>query len=229
MSNAVEARRQFGEGPLSRAVALVYSLLVVESLFLVAILPGLVPLFLLDRDASNVPVAAACALPLGPALSAALYALHHHRGDLTDLKPAPAFWRGYRLNLPGALLVWVPWLLVLTVVGVNLTHLDAAGVPRWWVVPMALVALLSTVWVANALVITSLFAFRARDVARLAAYFIARTRGATLGVVCLLFLAVIVTAFASELGLVLLGSVFALSLLRTARPLIEQVRRDFTR
>ena len=73
------ARRQFGEGPLSRATAVVYTLLVVEFLLLLTTAPGFILFILLDRDASNVPLAAACALPLGPAFSAALYALARGR------------------------------------------------------------------------------------------------------------------------------------------------------
>jgi uncharacterized membrane protein YesL len=229
MSDAAGAERQFGEGPLSRAAARIYSLMVIEALLLLSGGPGLVPLILLDRDASNVPLAALCALPLGPALSAALYALHRHRSDLTDLKPALAFWRGYRMNVGGVLKIWLPALAALTVIGVNLANLRAARIPVWWAVLLVVIAVVLTLWLANALVITSLFAFRGRDVARLAAYFLTRTRRVTLGVFCLLVVAVAVTALASELVLALLGSLFALSLLQTSRPLIAEVRRDFTR
>jgi Protein of unknown function, DUF624 len=220
--------RRFGEGPLSRAAALVYSLLVVELLLLLTAGPGGVALVLLDRDASNIPLVAACALPLGPALSAALYALRHRGSDLTDLAPAAAFCRGYRRNLGPALRVWVPWLVAVTVIAVNLTHLPAAAVPRWWGVLLVPVAAGSALWVANALVITSLFAFRARDVARLAGYFLARTPGVTLGTGCLLIVAAGVTAVVSEAVLALLGSVFVLGLLRTARPMARQIEREFT-
>jgi hypothetical protein len=228
MSSASGSQPQFGEGPLARASALVYNLLVVELLLLVATLPGLAVLVLLDRDASNLPLAAACALPLGPALSAAVYALHHRRRDLAELRPAAAFWRGYRLNLRGALQVWVPWLALMTIVAVNLAHLAAAGVPRWWAALLVLVGAAATLAAANALVITSLFAFRARDVGRLSVAFLARTPGVTLGNACLLIVAAAITAVSSEAVLALLGSVLAAALVRTCRPMIVEVRRDFT-
>ncbi|HWB35131.1 MAG TPA: hypothetical protein VHA75_03810, partial [Rugosimonospora sp.] len=164
--------RQFGEGPLARAAALVYTVLVVELLLLLTTAPGLVVLVLLDHDASNAPLAAVCALPFGPALSAALYALHRRRLDLADLKPAAAFWRGYKLNALGALKVWVPLLALLTVIAVNLSHRNAAGVPAWWSVLLVIVAVAVTLASANALVITSLYVFRAGDTARLSAYFL---------------------------------------------------------
>ncbi|MFG1902891.1 hypothetical protein ACQP0I_15420 [Micromonospora carbonacea] len=226
--DATRAARQFGEGPLSRSAARVYTLLVVELLLLLACLPGLVPLVLLDADASNIPLYAACALPLGPALSAALYALHHQRPDLTDLRPAAAFRRGYRANLAGVLRIWVPLLALLTVVAVNLAHLDVAGVPRWWAVPLVGVAALAALVGVNALVITSLFAFRARDVARLALHFTVRAPGVGIGTALVLVAGAAVTAVTSEAVLALAGSVCALALLRVAAPMVETIREEFT-
>jgi hypothetical protein len=183
---------------------------------------------LLDRDASNVPLAAACALPIGPALSAALYALRRHSGDLADLKPASAFRRGYLLNLGGVLRIWIPWLTAMTVIGLNLSHLRAAAVPRWWAALLVALAVAATLWVANALVITSLFAFRPIDIARLAAYFLGRTWRVTLANACLLIVAAGVTLLSSEAVLALLGSLFTAMLLRSADPMIVQVTTDFT-
>jgi hypothetical protein len=77
-------------------------------------------------------------------------------------------------------------------------------------------------------VITSLFAFRARDVARLAAHFLGRTPGVTVANACLIVVAGGVVVVSSEAVLALLGSVFALALLRGAGPMVEAVRREFT-
>lgn len=220
--------RRFGEGPLSRASALVYTLLVVELLLLATTVPGLAGLVLLERDPGNVPLAALCLLPAGPALSAALYALHHRRLDLTDLRPAAAFWRGYRMNVRGVLKLWVPWLAWLTVLGTTLANFGAAGVPGWWAVLLVLIALAAALWGANALVITSLFEFRARDVARLAAYFLFSAPRVALGNACLLVVAAGVTLVATEAALALLGSVFAGALLLNSRPVVAEVTERFT-
>jgi hypothetical protein len=227
MSSELRVRR-FGEGPLSRASAIIYTLLVVEFLLLLTMLPGLVPLMLLERDVSNLPLAALFLLPAGPALSAALYALHHRRLDLTDLAPAKAFFRGYKSNFWGVLKIWAPMLVWLTIIAVNLTHFRAAGIPTWWAVLLVVLAAGVTIWGVNALVITSLFSFRARDVARLAAYFLGRAKGVTLGNACLLVVAAGVTVLASEAVLALLGSVLALLLLRSCQPMIVVIEKEFT-
>jgi uncharacterized membrane protein YesL len=227
MSGLAERRRDFGEGPLARAAALIYNLLLVELLLLVTAAPGLVPLVLLDRAASNLPLAAACALPLGPALSAALYTLDRRQQNLTDLKPVTAFWHGYRMNFWAVVRVWVAWLAWMTIIAVNLAYFAAAGVPGWWGLLLVIVAVAATLWAANALVITSLFAFRTADVARLAAYFLIRTRGVTLGNAGLLVVAVAVTAVSSEAVLALLASMFVFALGWTCRPMTTQIQKEF--
>lgn len=227
MSEAVSAQK-FGEGPFSRGAAWVYTLLIIELLLLATTVAGLIPLMLLARDASNIPLAAVCLIPAGPAVSAAVYALHHRRLDLTDLKPASAFWRGYRANLLGVLKIWVPLLAFLSIIGFNLAHLSVAGVPTWWAGLLGLLGAVGLLAGANAIVIASLFSFRARDVARLGLYFLLRTKGVMLGNACLLIVAAGVTVLFSEVVAALFGVVFTLAFLRNARPMIDVVRQEFT-
>ncbi|WDZ83519.1 hypothetical protein [Micromonospora cathayae] len=229
MTDSVRAWRQIGDGPLARVAATVHILLVVEVLLLLTAGPGLVGLVLLARDASNLPLVALCAVPLGPAVSAALYTLRHQRPDLTDLRPAAVFRRGWRVNLVPVLRVWLPLLLWLTIVGVNLAHFTAAGLPGWWAVLLVGVAGAVTLVGTNALVIASVFTFRTRDVVRLAVYFLVRTPGVALGHVCLLALAAGVVAVTSEAVLALLGVGFVLLLGRFSGPMTDRIEEEFTR
>ncbi|MFD2352612.1 hypothetical protein ACFSTC_30040 [Nonomuraea ferruginea] len=112
-------------------------------------------------------------------------------------------------------------------VGVNLAHFAAAGVPGWWAALLVAVAVAAALWAANALVIASLFRFRAVDVARLASYFLARCPGATLGNACLLVVAGGLTLLATELAPLALASAFAAGLLRNSRPMIAEIRERF--
>ncbi|MFY1615824.1 hypothetical protein [Micromonospora sp. WMMD736] len=228
MNDTTHAGRQLGDGPLSRFASRVYILLVVEVLLLATTLPALLALLLLDRDPSNLPLVALLLTPVGPALSAALYALRHQRPDLTDLRPAALFWRGYRSNVGGALRVWTPALAWLTVLALNLAYRDAIGLPSWWVIPLIAVAVGVTLCALNALVITSLFEFRTRDVLRLAVHFLVRTPGVTVGNTLLLAAAVGTTAVFSEAVLALLASVVALGVLRVADPMVHLIRKEFT-
>ncbi|HEY1701688.1 MAG TPA: hypothetical protein VGG75_18425 [Trebonia sp.] len=228
MASIKTAGPAFGTGPLARASALVYTLLVTEGLLLLTSAPGLVPLLLLGGSASNLPLDAACLIPAGPAASAALFALWRRSGDLADLRPAAAFWRGYRLNLAGVLRLYVPWLAVMTMVAMGLAHGGAAGVPGWWRVLLAVIAAAGTLWLANAMVITSLFAFRVVDVARLAAYFLGQTPLVALGNAGVLIAGALVTAFGTEPVAMLFAAVGCLALLMSSRPMTGQVKDRFT-
>lgn len=218
----------FGTGALSRAAALIHTVLTVEALLLLAASPGLAGLFLLRPDPANLPLAALCLLPLGPALSAALYALHHRSRDLTELRPARAFLRGWRLNAVPALKLWAPLLAWLTVIAFTLTHFAATGLPGWWALLLAAIGAGSLLWGAHALVLTSLFAFRARDTARLAGYFLVRHGRATLAAASLLLLATALTALLTEALPALLAAPLLLSLLHGSRTVITQTQEDFT-
>ncbi|MFJ6738218.1 hypothetical protein ACIQOU_04795 [Streptomyces sp. NPDC091279] len=220
--------RTFGDGPLSRAAALVHTLLTVEALLLFASSPGIVGLFLLGADASNLPLVALCLLPVGPALSAGLYALEHRGRDLADLHPARTFWRGWRLNAVAVLEIWVPLSVWLTVVAFTLTHFALTGLPGWWALLLAGIGAGSLLWGAHALVLASLFTFRARDTARLAAYFLLRHGRATLAAGSLLALAAGLTVLLTEALPALLAAPLLLSLLHSSRPVITETAKDFT-
>jgi len=218
----------FGQGPLSRAAALVHTLLTVEAMLLTAVSPGLVGLFLLGHDPSNLPLAALCLLPFGPALAAALYALRHRRRDLADLRPARDYWRGWRLNAVAASKIWAPLLGWLTVIVFCLTHFAASGLPGWWAVLLAGTGLGFLLWGAHALVLTALFSFRTADTCRLAAYFLLRQAGATLGAASLIVLTAGLTVLATEALPLLLAPALLLSLLHTSRLVIAETEKEFT-
>jgi hypothetical protein len=219
----------WGSGPLARAAALLHTLLVVELCLLVTAAPTVAVPVLLDRGSGNVPLFALAAAPLGPALSAAVYALRHRGHDLTDLSPARTFWRGYRMNAATVLKLWLPWLAWAALAGTTLAHPDHAGVPRWWLAVLVALAAGSLLWQANALVIASLYEFRVRDTARLAAWFLVRTPQVTIGTAGLALAAGAIVAFRSEAVLALVAVVLAGALLTVAGPMRAEIEARFTR
>lgn len=223
------AQREFGDGVLARGAAAVHRVLVIELGLLVTAAPGLLLLAALVPDTSNAPLAALALVPVGPAVSAAVFAW---RASLAEpgLEPLRHFLRGYRANALDVLRWEVPALALLTVLVTNLAHLEVA-VPapaaRAVVQGVLLVVLAATVlWSAHVLVLTSLFRLRTRDAARLGLHHLGRR--VSLGAASLLVLAGGVVVLTSDWVLALLGSVFALLLLHSARPMIADVEEDLT-
>lgn len=217
---------ELGTGALSRWSAVVYWFLAIEGMLLLTSAPGLVLLTLLDRDVSNAPLVALACVPFGPSVAAALFAWRVFVRD-RDLSPARHFWRGYRLDVLDVLRWWVPTLAVLAIIAVNLTHLGTLGLPPVLGVALAVVALLVVLWSGHALVLSALFSFRTRDVARLGAYFVAGKPLVTLGFVSVLVLTGAL-AYASDWLLVLLAAPLTYLYARTAAPMVAAAEAQFT-
>jgi uncharacterized protein DUF624 len=217
---------ELGTGALSRWSAVVYWFVVVEAMLVLTSAPGLVLLLLLDRDASNLPLVALACVPFAPSVAAAVYAWRVFVRD-RDLSPARHFWRGYRLDVLDVLRWWVPTVGILGIIAVNVTHLGAAGIPPILGVALGAVAVLLVLWSGHALVLSALFSFRTRDVARLGAYFVAGKFLVTLGYVSILVL-VAALAFVSDWLVVLLAAPLTYLYARTAAPVVAAAEAQFT-
>lgn len=217
---------EIGRGPLSRGSAVVYWFVVLEALFALTTVPALAGLLFLERHWSNLPLAAALLIPVGPAVGASLFAWRRFADD-RDLKPARHFWRGYRVSGPDALRVWVPSLAVLTVLAVNLANLWVTDAPEVFAIAGAVVAALALIWTAHALTVASLYTFRWRDVARMGVYFLFAAPLASLGVLSLAVLGGAVVYLAGDWLVVLLGSVFTFLLWRNQQRVVTTVARRF--
>lgn len=218
---------EIGAGPLSRGASVVLWVVVVSAL---VVLTGGLPLALvpfLADSAGNLWLVALLAAPMGPALAAAMFAWRRFVED-RDLSPGRHFWRGYRLNVLDVLRWWVPTLLALTVVGVSLASLDAAGAPRGYGVVLVLIAVAILVWAVVALSLTSRLSLRTRDVARLAVYYLAAKPLVTLGVVSLVVLCVGIATFTSDRVLVMLSGLLAFAAVTTTEPVVKDATERFT-
>ncbi|AEG43258.1 DUF624 domain-containing protein [Isoptericola variabilis] len=215
-----------GEGPLGRITGTVYWFLIVGLLLVLSSLPSMVLLVLLDRASSNALLVPLCLVPAGPALSAALYALRD-RGRAESLTPGRSFWKGYRLNALDVLRLWTPAMLVLGVIAFSVVNIGQVGVPRAYAVVLLVIGAGILLWALQALTIVSFYTFRARDVARLAIYYLVRLPLVTLGVLSLLVVAAAVVWLTSEGVLALFSVIWVWFLLNNARPLLRDVEQRF--
>ena len=218
---------EIGRGPLSRAAAVVYRMLVLEVQLLLATLPTVGAVLLLDRDPSNLPLFVLALLPVAPALVAGVSAVRAASRS-GDLAPGRYFFRAYRRDL-GATLVWaVPVSLVLAMLTFNLIHLDAVDGGAAMRPFVLFLASLVIVWAGHMLILTAGFRFRTRDAARIALTQIVPRWGYSLGVLSLVLVAAFVVLIASEVMLLLfLWAVVGLLALM-ARPVFHHVTKRFT-
>ncbi|MFE9749866.1 DUF624 domain-containing protein [Saccharothrix saharensis] len=218
---------EIGAGILSRIASVVYWFVVIEAMIVLTTAPGFVALLFLDRSAGNAPLVGLCFAPVGPALSAAVYAWRVFLAD-RDLSPARHFRRGYRLNWLDVLRWWLPALAVLTVIGFSLANLELAAVPAGYGLVLVVVAVAVLVWSTQALVLSSTLSLRTRDTARLASYYLAARPASALGALSLLIAAGGLVVLTSDWVLALLAAPFTLLLLRNAEPVLRDATERFT-
>ncbi|WP_104127727.1 DUF624 domain-containing protein [Cryobacterium sp. Y57] len=219
-----------GSGTLGRATAMVYRVLILELLFVVTASPGLIFLVTLSADPSNAPLLALCLLPVGPALSAVIFAWRESR-TAEHLEPARHFWRGYRLNAVGILRWWWVIIVMIAILGINVAYLDVVitpGMPLLLAgVAQALVFTIVAAVALHALAIGSLYNFRARDVLRLALRYLLHSPRATIGVAAIVIASIGIVAVGSEIALIALGSIFAALLVNNAQALNADIEENY--
>ncbi|MFD6178011.1 MULTISPECIES: glycosyltransferase [unclassified Isoptericola] len=226
MAAAGRQAREFGDGILARVTARVYRYVVVGVLTTLGSVPTLLLLALLDRSTGNALIVPLCLAPTIPFWSAALFALHEQAGA-DEPAPARSFARGLRLSWLDVLRLWVPALAVLGVVATSVVHRDAAGISVAYAVVLAVLGVAILLWALEALLLTSLFSFRARDVARLSAYYLGRRPLVTVGLLALVVVAAGVVWLAGETVLVLVAVPWLAFVLRTGEPVLDDVRARF--
>ncbi|GAD33026.1 hypothetical protein MTS1_00370 [Microbacterium sp. TS-1] len=217
---------EVGRGPLSRGAAFVYRQMVLEAQLLIASLPSVVAVMLLDRDPSNVPLFVLALLPLAPAFVAGVAAA---MAPHTDLSPGRHFLRAYRRDLVPTLRWAVPATAALAVLAFNLIHLDGVDGGAALRPLYSVLGLLVLVWGGHMVVLTAGFDFRARDAIRVAVAQLASQWRFTLGVLSLLIVAVFLAIVVSEAAVLLLLWAFAGLLALMARPVVADTERRFTR
>jgi len=218
---------EIGRGLLSRGAAVVYRMLILEIQLLLATLPTVAVVLLLDRDPSNLPLFVLALLPVAPALVAGVSAVRGAtRAD--DLSPGRHFFRAYRRDL-GATLSWaVPCSLVLAMLTFNLVHLDDVDGGAVMRPAVLLLAALVIVWAGHMIVLTAGFRFRTRDAARIALTGIIPGRGYSLGVLSLVVVAAFVVLTVSEVILLLFLWAIVGLLALMARPVFARITDRFT-
>ena len=203
----------------------VYWFLVIDVMLVLTAAPTLLVWTLLAPGLLTSLVFVFAALPLLPAIAAALYACRAWRED-HELIPARQFLRGYRLNALDSLRVGAPVLLVLGLAALNLTYADAVGTSMLNIVFLVLGAAALLV-LARALSIVSRFSFRTRDVFGLTAFTLLVKPLSTLALVSLGVLTLGIILLIGEFLLLVTASLLVFALWASERKVAEMLTEQF--
>ncbi|GAA1989936.1 hypothetical protein GCM10009718_29530 [Isoptericola halotolerans] len=218
---------EHGSGPLSQIAGAVFRYTVLGLCLVVTCAPTLVVIVLLGQGSSTVPFQVLALLPVAPALSAGLWAVRGWQQD-ADASAFLLFVRGCRRNVGDVLRWWVPTLAVGGVLGANVALADVVPGAELVRGLSIVVAVLLPLWSGQMLIVTTFFAFRTRDAARIAAAELFSSWRVTLAHVSLLVVAVGVVRLGTEALLLFCAWAFVALLEVSSRPTVRDVRVRFT-
>ena len=218
---------QEGRGSLGRITVEVYWTVSLTALFATACLPGALVVLLMEPGRPAVVLLLLAVLPVGPALAATVFAWRQ-RQRTEDPTPWRCFATGYRLSGLDAVKVWLPACAVLAVVGAGVVATGLGLVPSAYLAVLVVIALVVLIAAVHALMITTVFSFRVRDVLRLAVFHTFRLPRATLAVLALLIAMAALVVVLGDWVAVLTAGLFARALAAYERPLLDRIRTEFT-
>ena len=221
----VQKKTEYGAGPLFRAAGTVSGVMMGHALLVLAN----VPLVVTPLLGNWLLVLLAC-VPVGPSLVAAMYAFNrllagHDTGVFRD------FVRGYRMNFAQALVVWLPYLLVLAVIALNLAGLPLipgpAAEPAIRVALLVLGLLVVTASL-SALLLLSRFTFPVRDIYRLSLYSFGAQKRVALGTAGILFVAAFLLLMTTTYLMLVAAGALVFLVCLNSRPLMRVIEDRFT-
>ena len=223
----VQKKAEYGAGPLFRAAGTVSGVMMGHALLVFAnVLLVVTPLL-----GNWLLVLLAC-VPIGPSLVAAMYAFNrllagHDTGVFRD------FVRGYRMNFAQALMVWLPYLLVLAVVTLNLAGLPLIpgaepGAEPAIRVALLVLGLLASTAALNALLLLSRFTFPVRDIYRLSLYSFGARKRVALGNTGILFVAAFLLLMSTTYLMLVVAGALVFLVCLNSRPLLRFIEDRFT-
>ncbi|TVU66787.1 DUF624 domain-containing protein [Paenarthrobacter nitroguajacolicus] len=218
---------EYGSGPLFKAAGIVYGVMIGDALLVLSnVLVVLVPVLVGVIG----PVALLGFVLVGPSVVASCYAFNRLLSG-EDSGVFHDFVKSYRSNFGQAVVVWLPYLLLLAIIGFNLAVLPGsldAGLltaARTGLVGLALMVCTAAL---NAMLLLSRFTFRTRDIYRLSLYALGAQRRVSLGNAGILFVTAFGLLMTTAWLILFAGGLVAYLFCLNSRPLLAFVEGKFT-
>ncbi|MGJ3189597.1 YesL family protein [Paenarthrobacter sp. FR1] len=218
---------EYGSGPLFKAAGIVYGVMIGDALLVLTnVVVVLVPVLVGVIG----PVALLGFVLLGPSVVASCYAFNRLLSG-EDSGVFHDFVKSYRSNFGQAVVVGLPYLLLLAIIGFNMAVLPGsldAGLltaARTGLVGLALMVCTAAL---NAMLLLSRFTFRTRDIYRLSVYALGAQRRVSLGNAGILFVTAFGLLMTTAWLILFAGGLVVYLFCLNSRPLLAFVEGKFT-
>lgn len=169
-------------------------------------------------------------IPAGPAFAALCHTLSKLNRE-KEVAPFFDFFHAYKTNFTDVLKVWMPILVVFFILVIDIQYFNQNPTILNQVLNgIFLIALfIIAIFSFYALIITTHFKFRIRDIYRLSAYYIFMRLKITTGNMGIVFLTIVLMFFTSDFIILFISSLVAWILMINSNQILDDVKDRFVR
>jgi len=221
-------KRDFGEGILFSLTNHIYWLLMTNIYFVISNAIFLFFFMTLEPTFSNITIYFLALTLTGPSLSALFYSI----GKLIrekELSPLRDFLHGYKINFKDTMKFWLPLLLVLYILFIDLQYFNSnPSVTHHILSVIFFIGILITMIIMmNSFLINAGFKFRLKDICKLSIYYSFKKVKVTFGNIGIIIISLFLTTITSNFFIVFMASVICYVFLLNSRDLLEDIKLNF--
>jgi uncharacterized membrane protein YesL len=221
-------KNAFGEGLLFGVTNHIYALFMTNIYFVLSNIICLFFFMTLEPTFSNISIYFLALIPTGPAITALFYSI----GKLIrekELSPLHDFIHGYRINFKDTMKYWLPLLLVLYILIVDLQYFNSTpSIINSVLSIVFLIGIILTIVISmSAFLIIAGFKFRFKDLWKLSVYYSFIKVKITFGNISIVIITLFLISVTSKFLLLFIASLICYAFLLNSKGLLEDIQLKF--
>ncbi|TWD98858.1 uncharacterized protein DUF624 [Neobacillus bataviensis] len=221
-------KREFGEGTLFSVTNYIYWLLMTNIYFVLCNVIFLFFFMTLEPTFSNITIYFIALILTGPSVSALFYSM----GKLIrekELSPLRDFFHGYKINFKDTMRFWLPLLLVLYILFVDLQYFNSnpSVLNHILSVVFFIGIIVTLIFMMYAFLINAGFNFRLKDIWKLSIYYSFKKVKVTFGNISIVIITLFLTTITSNFFILFTASVVCYVFLLNSREVLEDLKLNF--
>ncbi|MGP4041434.1 YesL family protein [Gracilibacillus sp. D59] len=220
----------YNQGGFYRFSNYVYWLLILNFLFVITNILLFAAFILLIPSISNAILYYIAIIPSGPAFAALLHSLSVLARN-NEVAPVEEFFKAYKTNFWDVLKVWLPIITGFFILIIDIQYFNQNPTVLYQILNGIFLVILfvMVIFAFYALVITTHYKFRLRDIYRLSLYYFFTWIKRTTGNMGILFLTIVLMFFTSDFIILFISSLVAWLLILNTKPIIQDIKTSFVK
>lgn len=221
-------KRQFGEGLLFSLTNHIYWLIMTNIYFILCNVLFLFFFMTLQPTFSNITIYFLALIPTGPSISALFYSIGKIIRE-KDLSPLRDFFHGYKINFKDTMKFWLPLLLVLYILFVDLQYFNSnpTTINNILSVVFSIAIIVMIILVMYAFLINAGFTFRLKDIWKLSVYYSFMKVKITFGNIGIVIILLFLSYLVSDFLIVFVASLVCYLFMLNSKEVVEDIKINF--